>query len=352
MGRQGGGLTENGARRVAPPSAGWALLLALALLAGLLGACRGVSSPPVAAPREVAAPGTTPALAVMVMPDDGRTPLINALRGARESIRLTIYLLIDNDVVDELMRAHQRGVDVRVLVEPNPFGGGPASRDDVAKLRAAGVQVRDGNPTFRYTHQKSVVVDDAVALIMTLNLTPSSFTKNREHGVIDTNPTRVAEIARVFDADWSRRDVAVSDADLVWSPNNARDRLLALLASATASVEIEAEVLTDANVTRTLGNLAQRGVKVRVILPPAEAGDLSLADLDAMTKRGAQLRRLDDPYPHTKLIIVDGTRAYLGSINLTANSLDNNRELGIIIDDPAGLRRLRDSFEADWPGGP
>lgn len=351
MGTQGEGLTESGSRRLASASAGWAMLLALVLLAALLGACSRVGPPSVAAPTELVAPDATPALAVMVMPDDGRAPLVNALRGARESIRLTIYLLIDNEVVDELMRAQQRGVDVRVLVEPNPFGGGPVSRDDVAKLRAAGVQVRDGNPTFRYTHQKSVVVDEAVTLIMTLNLTPSSFTKNREHGVIDTDPARVAEIARVFDADWARRDVAVSHPDLVWSPDNARDRLLALLASATSSVEVEAEVLTDTNVTRTLANLAGRGVRVRVILPPVEAGDVNLADLDAMTKRGAQLRRLADPYPHTKLIIVDGTRAYLGSINLTANSLDNNRELGIIIDDAAGVRRLLDSFEADWPRG-
>ena len=329
----------------------WTWLLMLALLGALLGACSSSGPAPAALPTEVAAPDVTPVIAVLVMPDDGRAPLVNALRNARESVRLTIYLLIDNDVVDELMRARQRGVDVRALVEPDPFGGGPASRDDVAKLRAAGVQVRDGNPTFRYTHQKSVVIDDAVALIMTLNLTPSSFTKNREHGVIDTDPARVAEIARVFDADWARRDVAVSHADLVWSPNNARARLLALLASATTSADVEAELLTDASVIRTLGDLAGRGVGVRVILPPAEAGDLNTADLVAMTQRGAQLRRLDNPYPHTKLIIVDGRRAYLGSVNLSANSLDNNRELGIIIDDRAGVQRLREAFEADWPGG-
>ena len=324
---------------------------AVMLLVALLSACSGGRSPSAVPPTEVAATDAMPAIAVLVMPDDGRAPLVNALRTARESVRLTIYLLTDNDVVDELVRARQRGVDVRVLVEPNPFGGGPASRDDVAKLRAAGVQVRDGNPTFRYTHQKSVVIDDATALIMTLNLTASSFTKNREHGVIDTDPARVAEIARVFDADWARRDVAVSHADLVWSPYNARERLLALLASATTSVDVEAELLTDSSVARLLGDLAGRGVRVRVILPLAEAGDLNTADLNTLPQRGVQLRRLGDPYPHTKLIIVDGTRAYLGSINLSANSLDNNRELGIIIDDAAGVRRLRESFEVDWPGG-
>ena len=61
-------------------------------------------------------------------------------------------------------------------VRSRPASGTPVTKNAieraragvVAKLRAAGVQVRDGHPTFRYTHQQSVVVDDAVALIMTL----------------------------------------------------------------------------------------------------------------------------------------------------------------------------------------
>lgn len=290
-------------------------------------------------------------MAVMVMPDDGRAPLVNALRAARQSIRLTVYLLIDNDIVDELIQAHRRGVTVRVLVEPTPYGGGAASRDDVAKLRAAGIQVRDGNPTFRYTHQKTLIIDETVALIMTLNLTPSSFTRNREHGVIDTDTARVAEIARVFEADWTRREVTVSHPDLVWSPDNARDRLLAFLRAARATLDMEAEVVSDDQVVRTLADLAARGVAVRLMLPPLEPDDLSAGDIDWLAGRGVQVRRLASPYPHTKLAIVDGTRAYVGSVNFTTNSFNNNRELGMLISDPAALQRLRDSFEADWPRG-
>ena len=333
-------------RRARPAWRAW--LLALALLAALLNGCAAAAPAPVAAPTVAAVPDGAPAIAVLVMPDDGRAPILNALRAAQTSIRLTIYLLVDDTVVDELMRAQQRGVDVRVLVEPNPYGAVAGSRTDVAKLKAAGVQVRDSNPTFRYTHQKSLVIDDAIALILTLNLSPASFTTNREHGVIDTDPARVAEIARVFDADWQRRDVAVGHPDLVWSPVNARDRLLSLLRAATTTVDVEAEILTDEAARRALTDLAGRGVQVRVLLPPADAGDPTVGGLDALRQRGAQLRRLDNPYPHTKLIIVDGARAYVGSVNLSANSLDNNRELGIVIDDSPAVQRLKDSFAADW----
>jgi len=46
--------------------------------------------------------------------------------------------------------------------------------------------------------------------------------------------------------------------------------------------------------------------------------------------------------------IADGERAFIGSQNLSATSLDQNRELGIIVDDPVNLARLMRTFEADF----
>jgi phosphatidylserine/phosphatidylglycerophosphate/cardiolipin synthase-like enzyme len=43
---------------------------------------------------------------------------------------------------------------------------------------------------------------------------------------------------------------------------------------------------------------------------------------------------------HAKLIVADASRAFVGSQNFSATSLDQNRELGIIIDDPVALARL------------
>ncbi|HLL51444.1 MAG TPA: phospholipase D-like domain-containing protein, partial [Thermomicrobiales bacterium] len=53
-------------------------------------------------------------------------------------------------------------------------------------------------------------------------------------------------------------------------------------------------------------------------------------------------------YIHAKIIVADGERAFVGSQNLSATSLDQNRELGIIVDDPVNLARLMRTFEADF----
>ena len=54
------------------------------------------------------------------------------------------------------------------------------------------------------------------------------------------------------------------------------------------------------------------------------------------------------PHVHVKAILIDGAWAYLGSENLSATSLDKNREIGVFVSDTAALKRMNDTFQADW----
>jgi phosphatidylserine/phosphatidylglycerophosphate/cardiolipin synthase-like enzyme len=48
--------------------------------------------------------------------------------------------------------------------------------------------------------------------------------------------------------------------------------------------------------------------------------------------------------PHGKLLIIDGATAVIGSVSLSALSLDFRREVAIIVDDPRCVRRLNTLF--------
>ena len=54
------------------------------------------------------------------------------------------------------------------------------------------------------------------------------------------------------------------------------------------------------------------------------------------------------PYVHTKMILIDQKILLLGSMNLSANSLDNNREIWILLLDPQLITAFLDQFRADW----
>lgn len=332
-------------------------LLFLLLLVGLLVGCRPQVTPsptPAPTPTPAATPTAVPLPVeqrLLVLPDDGMQPVLDLIAAAQSSIRCKIYLFTAAEIQDALIRAANRGVDVRVIIEQNPTDGGAANQTTFNRLQAGGVSVRWA-PAARYrlTHEKSLVVDDRRALIGTFNFTASSFRSNREYGLLLTEPALVEEIAAVFDRDWENAAYErVRHPALVLSPLNSRRQIEALIDGATTELWLEQATLLDDAIADRLLAAARRGVAVRFLGPLRQGEeDLSLPNYRRLVEGGADVRRLGQPMVHAKVILADGRRALIGSINLTRSSLDLNRELGLITEDPAVIARLRATLERDW----
>ncbi len=284
-------------------------------------------------------------IALTVQPGGGRAFLLDALRGAVRSIRVVSYLLTDDDVEDELLAAAARGVEVRVIVE----GSQGSNAEARTRLAAGGVQVREGDPSFALTHEKAVVVDDALAFVLNQNLTRAGFETNREFDASFSGP-EVADLAAIFDADWGRSGWS-GETDLVVSPVNSRRRLEGLVAAARDELLIAMEVFNDGHVRDMVAAKARAGVDVRVVLEdPADIADHA-ETARVLSEAGATVRWLASPELHAKAIVVDRSAAYLGSVNLTFSSLDRNREIGLVTDHPASVERIASTIEADVAAG-
>ncbi len=324
----------------------WATVVAL-LFVGLVAAAVIVprrERPDVATPVPGAAAGRG-IVGVFVEPEDGRGPILDEIEAARDEITLAIYLISDNEIIDALGAAAARGVHVRVLLEEHPFGGGGGQPETFERLAAAGIDIRWSNPAFRFSHVKTFTMDRQVAVIMNQNLTWSSFEQNRELGVVTTRPRDVAEALALFEADWERAAEPPAEA-LVVSPTNSRVVLLDLIASARRSLDVYAEVIRDEEFVDALAAAARRGVDVRIVM--SKGDERQSATLRDLADAGVGVRLVSDIYIHAKLFLADGDRAYVGSQNMTATSLDQNREIGIVIDDPAGVARIARAFATDW----
>ncbi len=295
-------------------------------------------------------PGVHP-VDLIVEPDDRVSPLARAIRDANTSVHLEMYELTNPTLVRALEYAHASGVDVRVILEPHPYGASSTiNQAAYDNLMAADIPVRWSSPRYLLTHQKSMVVDNAVAYVMTTNFTRAAFKANREFDVVDRDPRDVASVAAVFAADWAGRAYTPRDPNLPLSPLDARPMLTALVRSARRTLDIYAEELQDPAIEAALAAAARRGVRVRLILPAPSAGgvDADAAGIAAITKAGARVYRAGGLYIHAKAIVADGKRAFVGSQNFSPASLDHNRELGVIIDDPDAIATLEQTFAADW----
>ena len=285
---------------------------------------------------------------LVVLPDDGTEVILSLLRRADSSIDVMVYLLSSREIAEELAAAQQRGVRVRVLLEENPVGGGESNRISRESLSAAGVAVRWTDPSFRFTHAKVILIDGVQAAIMTLNLTASSFRNNREFAVLVEDSSLVLSLVQLFQSDWDRVPSPEIDLPLVISPVNSRSTLLDLIQTAHHSLEVYVLSLEDDPIATALAAAAKRGVRVRLVTNPPSGQDPYADERALLRAEGGIVGFLHHPNVHAKTVIADGQRAFVGSQNLTATSLDRNREVGILIDDPAAIRRLQQVFEADW----
>jgi cardiolipin synthase len=295
------------------------------------------------------------ALTLVTQPQQGYTAIYELMNNAQKTIDLTMYELTDTTAENDLVNAAARGVSVRVVLDTNR----ERSHNQAAftLLSGKGVHVVWAATSYAATHQKTLTVDGVTSAIMTGNLTSQYYGTSRDFAVVDTTPSDVTAIEKVFNADYAHTSVTPGDgADLVWSPTDAQPKLLALINGATTSLQVENEEMGLPAVTTALENAAERGVAVQVIM--TNTADDYAQEFDALTAAGAKVATYaaDAPlYIHAKAIVADygrsGAKVFLGSENFSSASLTKNRELGLITADSAVSGSVHSTLASDYAGG-
>lgn len=290
---------------------------------------------------------------LLLEPEHGIGAVYTVLRSPRQRLDLTMYELDDTTAEAILAGDADRGVRVRVILDQNLEKRHNQKAFDY--LRGHGVHVVWANRRYAATHEKTAIVDGALAAVLSLNLTSRYYPNTRDVGVLTTDPADVAAISAVFDADFRGADVRPPPSDdLIWSPG-AEDALVALVDSARVNVAVETEVFTDARVVDALVRAARRGVRVAVTMTYQKDW---AANFTRVTHAGAAVSVLHGEHPlyiHAKVIVADagepGARAYLGSQNLSVASLTRNRELGVVLTAPGQVAALSAVLSADAARG-
>jgi phosphatidylserine/phosphatidylglycerophosphate/cardiolipin synthase-like enzyme len=303
------------------------------------------SAPPPPAPAcEVSVPRTSP-IELSVLPEAGAAPFTSVLERATRTIRVMVYLMGTGPILDTLEAKARAGVDVRVILDVGQKGVNQKYMD---RLAAAGADVIWSDPQWSYMHAKTLVVDEAEAVVSTGNYDQYHMASERNYAMHDTDPADVDVLVKLFDADFTRTSPDLSCTRLVVSPVNSRDRIVALVASAKTSIDVESMQLADADVRDALAERAAAGVTVRALLADPGWIDANASAAAFLAAHGIEARSMKKPGVHVKAIVVDGAAAYAGSENLSYTSLSKNREVGAIFDEPANVAAMQATFTTDW----
>lgn len=291
---------------------------------------------------------------LIVLPDDTAQPILDGIAAARTALNIRMFLFTDQTLLAGVIAARQRGVKVRVMLNPARRSGESENEAARAALLDAGIEVRDSNPKFELTHQKSMVVDDRIGFVESLNWEPRDLTETRDYAVITTHALETREMVACFDADWAHVDFSPDpDSRLIWCPDNGRQRLAAFIDAARHSLWIQNERYQDMVIIERLVRAALRGVKLHILTRPPhslKADKLieGVGGLRILQDVGAKVHTMKHLKLHAKMMLADGERAIVGSINLAPGSFDGRRELAIETHDPHAVLRLQDIAGGDW----
>lgn len=341
---------------------GAVLVLLLAALTALL---RDRSEPPPApthageaeAPIQVyfTDPGAPESRTLRGGPDQA---LAEAIDRAEFSVDVAVYNFDLWSIRDALLRAHHRGLRVRVVTDSDNI-----LDPEMVDLHNGGLPLL-GDRRESLMHHKFVVIDRLEVWTGSMNLSLSSAYDGNNNLIRVRSSALADDYTREFEemfledrfgqlsrADTPEPVVWVGDAqfEVLFSPEDGvARRLLTLIRSAETQLEVMAYALTADTVAEALIRQADAGVTVRVVVEASQAC-ASGAEFDRLRQAGIDIRLDGNPGDmHHKVIIIDGQVLWTGSYNFTRSAEEYNDENVLIVHDVDVASQYQQEFERIW----
>jgi cardiolipin synthase A/B len=295
-----------------------------------------------------------PSRKALIFPDDTSKPILDAIASAKQSLKIKMFTFSDPELIKAVIDAKKRGLDVRIMLNPARRDGEKDNEATRKTLTDAGIEVRDSNPAFVLTHEKSMSVDDEMTFVKSLNWETKNLTETRDYAIVTTHPHEVKEAVDGFEADWNRGKFEPGvKHHLIWCVGNGRERISNFIDTARHSLYVQNERYQDTFIIEKLVRAANRGVKVHVMAkgPHSLKKDKIIEGVEGlriMDDVGIKVHKITHLKLHGKILLADGCRAIVGSINLTPGTFDGRRELAIELDDEEAIERLHNTLKSDW----
>jgi len=254
-----------------------------------------------------------------------RQVIVDTCRSARRYLILSIFRCDDFGIIEEITAAVQRGVSVKVLMSRDARGWKKRLRRLAELLESAGVEVCRYNGPFLKYHAKYVVADDSIALVSSSNLTHKCFERTCDFLFATHDTEIVAGVKNLFEHDSGTPALPLPPLprSLIIGPDRTRERFMRLLERAETRILIMDHRVTDSAILELLDSRRKSGVNITILGRCVIGGMVS----------------------HGRMLLIDDDIGAIGSVALSAPSLDSRRECAIMIEDPDLVRELGRFFE-------
>ena len=315
-------------------------------------------------------------------------PMLEAIRGAKESVTFETYIYWSGDIgrafADALSERARAGVPVHVLLDW--VGSAKVDDDFIQEMESAGVQIRRFHKPSWYdigrmnnrTHRKLLVVDGRVGFTGGVGIAPewTGHAQDAQHwrdSHYKVEGPVVAQMQAVFMDNWIKVSGDVLHGERYFpplpavgegraqvfssSPSGGSESMhlmyLLSIAAATKTIDLSSAYFVPDDLTvGALVAAMRRGVRLRIITPgpiidSKTVRAASRASWGPLLEAGAEISEYQPTMFHCKVFMVDGLLVSVGSTNFDNRSFRLNDEANLNIYDAAFAAVETVQFEAD-----
>ena len=290
--------------------------------------------------------------------------LIDKINAAKTSIHIVSFEFDLTPVAEALIKAKQRGVDVRWVTDDESGLGADEDpgRGQFAMLQKAGIEVRSDDRS-ALMHNKFWIFDNQIAWTGSTNITESGvFEQNNNTIVIHSAEVAAIyerEFAEMWDGKFGPKSPSTVDQQSVvvngtpiqiyFSPEDkVLDHMIPVVSSANSSIRFMAFSFTDFPLAKAMLDRASAGVDVAGVFEKV-GSDTESSELRTFFCAKVPARQDGNPrFLHDKVIIVDNRFVISGSFNFSSNATENNDENVIIVDNPQIANLYTQEFQRVW----
>jgi len=288
--------------------------------------------------------------------------LVAAVEGAQTSVDIAIYNLSLPNMQDALLRAAQRGVIVRLVMESESLDGRVPQY-----LMAHGIDIV-GDRREGLMHNKFMVIDRREVWTGSMNYTATGAYQDHNH-ILRIVSEQLAhnytlEFEEMFIADrfgpdgeantpYPLVDVNGSMVEVYFSPDDGVARhIVDVISSARQSIIFMAYSFTSDPISEAVLESAGQGVSVRGVFEEEQTLSNEGTEWDRLKDAGLDVRRDGNPgQMHHKVFVIDGETVVLGSYNFSANAEKRNDENLLIIHNADLAQQFMQEFEGIYARG-
>lgn len=271
--------------------------------------------------------------------------IISQINLAKEKINLEVYIFTEKRILKSLIDAHKKWVKINVILEKNVYWAWNINKDTFESLKNAWIKVSYASEkNYNFTHSKFITIDDKF-IIWTGNFSYSSFVNNKEIFVFWKNPRLLTLLNDIFQKDLINEKYLICDDTMVISPICPRLQFTKTLMSAKKEILIFAQTFDDIEIISILKEKIKQGVKIKILLWDVLKIKWNEIFINEMKKNWIQVISPKKPYIHAKSFLVDWEFLYIGSINFSTNSINNNREIWLIFKNKDLIKQYKTEFE-------